>query len=88
MLWRVCSCLYGAGCFDTCIVVSLNVVFSVFFFFFYIIFFFQAEVGIRDKLVTGVQTCALPISHPCTSFDNSFSGAQANPGVPPYNSAV
>src|SRR2546425_315669 len=26
------------------------------------IFFFQAEDGIRDKLVTGVQTCALPIS--------------------------
>src|SRR5229473_2658900 len=26
-----------------------------------IIFFFQAEDGIRDKLVTGVQTCALPI---------------------------
>src|SRR5205823_10411516 len=26
-------------------------------------FFFQAEDGIRDKLVTGVQTCALPISH-------------------------
>src|SRR5205823_11223249 len=25
--------------------------------------FFQAEDGIRDKLVTGVQTCALPISH-------------------------
>src|SRR5205823_10009681 len=23
--------------------------------------FFQAEDGIRDKLVTGVQTCALPI---------------------------
>src|SRR2546425_2766569 len=31
---------------------------SCFFFF----FFFQAEDGIRDKLVTGVQTCALPIS--------------------------
>src|SRR2546423_13946614 len=31
-------------------------VFRVFF------FFFQAEDGIRDKLVTGVQTCALPIS--------------------------
>src|SRR2546425_9407445 len=29
---------------------------------FYIFFFFQAEDGIRDKLVTGVQTCALPIS--------------------------
>src|ERR1041384_6296632 len=26
------------------------------------IVFFQAEDGIRDKLVTGVQTCALPIS--------------------------
>src|SRR5438105_10327342 len=25
------------------------------------IFFFQAEDGIRDPLVTGVQTCALPI---------------------------
>src|SRR2546425_6220348 len=24
-------------------------------------FFFQAEDGIRDKLVTGVQTCALPV---------------------------
>ena len=23
--------------------------------------FFQAEDGIRDRLVTGVQTCALPI---------------------------
>src|SRR2546421_3807921 len=30
---------------------------SVFFF-----FFFQAEDGIRDLIVTGVQTCALPIS--------------------------
>jgi len=29
--------------------------FSLFF------FFFQAEDGIRVKLVTGVQTCALPI---------------------------
>src|SRR3989441_5816706 len=27
-----------------------------------IVFFFQAEDGIRDKLVTRVQTCALPIS--------------------------
>src|SRR5438874_9679898 len=30
----------------------------IFFFF----FFFQAEDGIRDLYVTGVQTCALPIS--------------------------
>src|SRR5437867_11607158 len=28
-------------------------------------FFFQAEDGIRDRTVTGVQTCALPIS--CTA---------------------
>src|SRR5438105_7492830 len=26
-----------------------------------VLFFFQAEDGIRDPLVTGVQTCALPI---------------------------
>src|SRR2546427_1356466 len=29
--------------------------------FFYFFFFFQAEDGIRDLTVTGVQTCALPI---------------------------
>src|SRR2546427_4577519 len=34
----------------------------VFFFFFF--FFFQAEDGIRDLTVTGVQTCALPIWFP------------------------
>src|SRR5256885_7452597 len=28
----------------------------------YFFFFFQAEDGIRDYKVTGVQTCALPIS--------------------------
>src|SRR5256885_3473910 len=28
------------------------------------VFFFQAEDGIRDYKVTGVQTCALPISEP------------------------
>src|SRR3989440_2309668 len=45
--------------------------FFIFFFFFCIssssvfwsfFFFFQAEDGIRDLIVTGVQTCALPIS--------------------------
>src|SRR5688572_32492395 len=30
-------------------------------------FFFQAEDGIRDLTVTGVQTCALPISTPTES---------------------
>src|SRR2546421_4427192 len=28
----------------------------------HLFFFFQAEDGIRDLIVTGVQTCALPIS--------------------------
>src|SRR3989440_5050619 len=28
-------------------------------------FFFQAEDGIRDLIVTGVQTCALPICRQC-----------------------
>src|SRR5699024_11982966 len=28
----------------------------------WVFFFFQAEDGIRDRNVTGVQTCALPIS--------------------------
>src|SRR5699024_11742777 len=31
----------------------------------FIFFFFQAEDGIRDRNVTGVQTCALPISGSC-----------------------
>src|SRR5205807_6542524 len=30
----------------------------------WLFFFFQAEDGIRDYKVTGVQTCALPISPP------------------------
>src|SRR5690625_5459246 len=35
---------------------------SLFLIFFLLFFFFQAEDGIRDGHVTGVQTCALPIS--------------------------
>src|SRR5256885_5228566 len=31
-------------------------------------FFFQAEDGIRDYKVTGVQTCALPIYKPVAEF--------------------
>src|SRR3989454_1043432 len=39
-----------------------------------IFFFFQAEDGIRDYKVTGVQTCALPIFHqdPITRFDQTL----------------
>src|SRR5690606_3921477 len=43
----------------------------------YFIFFFQAEDGIRDFHVTGVQTCALPIwslsSNRCKTIDNIAS---------------
>src|SRR5207248_11714646 len=38
-------CLYGLSCTS----------------FRFLFFFFQAEDGIRDRTVTGVQTCALPI---------------------------
>src|SRR5215467_15357806 len=35
-----------------------------------VFFFFQAEDGIRDYKVTGVQTCALPISMPGCPSDS------------------
>src|SRR5258708_24935761 len=38
-------------------------------------FFFQAEDGIRDDLVTGVQTCALPISLGFTYIGLGVQGA-------------
>src|SRR5258708_26890954 len=39
-------------------------------------FFFQAEDGIRDDLVTGVQTCALPISPAVSHLDFTRSPCQ------------
>ena len=56
------------------------------FFFFFFLFFFQAEDGIRDDLVTGVQTCALPIwfraSAPCWDFYNyEYRVRPAEPAV-------
>src|SRR5207253_4598284 len=36
-------------------------------------FFFQAEDGIRDGHVTGVQTCALPISKAASNFSSQSS---------------
>ena len=63
MSWLVyCSllfCVYVAlSCGISCVLV---VCLFCFFFFFLAFFFFQAEDGIRDVAVTGVQTCALPI---------------------------
>src|SRR5258708_9247419 len=44
-----------------------------------VFFFFQAEDGIRDDLVTGVQTCALPISE--DSRDPGGRGFQPSVGI-------
>src|SRR5438105_8958981 len=60
--------------------------FNIFFFF----FFFQAEDGIRDPLVTGVQTCALPIYCNRRRFEpagarrrHSRPKRMTMPGMPP-----
>src|SRR5207248_4725964 len=57
----------------------------IFFFF----FFFQAEDGIRDRTVTGVQTCALPISsHTSTTrpaHHPTPSGAAPHRGCSPQD---
>src|SRR5205823_9940032 len=47
-------------------------------------FFFQAEDGIRDKLVTGVQTCALPIFEQLfgSMFNDRFSEITQKPNPP------
>src|SRR2546421_6519943 len=47
-------------------------------------FFFQAEDGIRDLIVTGVQTCALPISD---SAGLSVPGSPS-PGAPRMDQAA
>src|SRR5215467_3238616 len=39
-----------------------------------VFFFFQAEDGIRDYKVTGVQTCALPITPATQTVTGSVSG--------------
>src|SRR5438874_10023169 len=39
----------------------------------FVVFFFQAEDGIRDLYVTGVQTCALPISLRCSASKSASS---------------
>src|SRR5258708_34549279 len=59
-----------------------------------VVFFFQAEDGIRDDLVTGVQTCALPISQkPLKIPDTTKKGAFASlrrltPFVKPYRAQM
>ena len=52
--------------------------FFFFFFcvFFFCFFFFQAEDGIRDVAVTGVQTCALPISSTAAFRTSVYVGVE------------
>ena len=64
-------------------------VFFFYFFFFSLFFFFQAEDGIRDVAVTGVQTCALPISsggtNGCKLFVNGVEQALTYSATLPQN---
>src|SRR2546430_14604562 len=53
----------------------------------YVFFFFQAEDGIRDLTVTGVQTCALPISGAMFGTDWPFTIRAAPGSVLPTISA-
>src|SRR5262249_62251994 len=51
----------------------------------YFFFFFQAEDGIRDWSVTGVQTCALPISgSPTPALVTSLRGRGPQPQKDEY----
>src|SRR5690606_40786913 len=53
------------------------------------LFFFQAEDGIRDFHVTGVQTCALPISQAYRSLRNSSPTPRpSTPGQSTYHGYV
>src|SRR2546427_1182966 len=61
MQWARASSRWGG---DSCAILTL------------IFFFFQAEDGIRDLTVTGVQTCALPIS-----WLGAGGGAAASAGL-------
>src|SRR5258708_13203302 len=50
----------------------------------FVFFFFQAEDGIRDDLVTGVQTCALPIYIPAwLVFDQQYRDRYIFAGLQP-----
>src|SRR5699024_11722437 len=53
------------------------------------IFLFQAEDGIRDRNVTGVQTCALPISIIFSVVRNIFNSVVVIPdSIPPMTPSL
>src|SRR5215813_14673690 len=49
----------------------------------WLFFFFQAEDGIRDADVTGVQTCALPIFDVAVEIPGSYRAAPGTPSNRP-----
>src|SRR5256885_3856116 len=53
-----------------------------------VFFFFQAEDGIRDYKVTGVQTCALPISGGTATQLAQVAARRAANGQPAYGGAT
>src|SRR2546428_12998822 len=53
-----------------------------------LVFFFQAEDGIRDLIVTGVQTCALPIYPLLWSAVNGEDEQSPLPGRSPGRSKL
>src|SRR5438128_12685562 len=53
----------------TALLISNNFIYCIILY-----FFFQAEDGIRDATVTGVQTCALPISNRIAPSGGLFGG--------------
>src|SRR5205085_3822346 len=74
--------VFACGCFDGFDIVT-DAAFVDFF------FFFQAEDGIRDLTVTGVQTCALPISSASVTVTircgtSGFSTFGTKSGVQPW----
>src|SRR3989337_189772 len=68
---RTCAVVWGS-CDRGCRLYSVRC--DVFF------FFFQAEDGIRDATVTGVQTCALPIYRPAEGLDPQDEELSAEDG--------
>src|SRR2546428_1873037 len=73
----VVSYLYIFRCLSSFFFFFIAFIFYIFF------FFFQAEDGIRDLIVTGVQTCALPIfqsdGSPCPVLYEPAMGRLAIP---------
>src|SRR2546430_13405456 len=72
------------GCLVDCRMIvcysSYSLMYNLLFYF----FFFQAEDGIRDLTVTGVQTCALPIFAAVVGWLMSASRCRCKPRRPTY----